>query len=118
MRDVNGSNFHLLADPADWFASPGMRWTGEAFTLAGQQVWRLANPPLDRAAALVERAKHPPVVVDEYGAVARIDAAGTTVESLDAGSWTPLLDIDGGKLAPKVGKFVAMALGGDRFNRP
>ena len=37
MRDVNGSNFVLLADPGDWTVEQGVAWNGHAYALAGKQ---------------------------------------------------------------------------------
>jgi phage tail-like protein len=114
MKDVNGSSFHLLLDSADWTLAQGMAWSGQVCTLAGKQAWRLP-PAMARTAALAARAATPPTVVDGFGAVARIAADGSTIESLDGTAWVPLTDIDGGKLVPKLGRFVAMALGGARL---
>jgi phage tail-like protein len=110
MQDVNGSSFHLLAASTDWTLAQGMAWSGTACTLAGKQNWRLP-PTMTSAAALAARAAAQPVVVDEYGAVARIAADGSTIESLDGTAWVPLTDINGAKLAPKAGRFVGMSLG-------
>jgi phage tail-like protein len=114
MQDVNGSSFRLLAGSADWTLGQGMAWNGVACTLAGKQNWRLP-PAMTRAAALAARAATQPVVVDAYGAVARVAADGSTVESRDGTAWVPLTDRDGGKLTPKTGRFVGMALGGGRL---
>lgn len=114
MRDVNGSNFVLLADPGDWTVEQGVAWNGNAYALAGKQSWRLpASMP--RANALAALAATSPMVVDGFGSVARIASNGLTIESLDGANWVPLTDIDGTNLAPKVGRFVAMALGGARL---
>jgi phage tail-like protein len=110
MKDVNGSSFHLLADDSDWTLASSMTWSGNGWTLAGKQNWRLPVA-MARAAALAARAATPPTVVDGFGAVARIAADGSMVESLDGAAWVPLTDIDGVKLAPKTGRFVGMALG-------
>jgi phage tail-like protein len=110
MQDVNGSSFHLLAASTDWTLAQGMAWNGTACTLAGKQSWRLP-PAMTSTAALAARAATQPVVVDSYGAVARIAADGSTIESLDGATWVPLTDINGAKLAPKAGRFVGMALG-------
>jgi phage tail-like protein len=114
MQDVNGSSFHLLGASTDWTLAQGMAWNGTACTLAGRQSWRLP-PTMTSAAALAARAATQPVVVDAYGAVARIAADGSTIESLDGATWVPLTDINGAKLAPKTGRFVGMALGGARL---
>jgi phage tail-like protein len=114
MRDVNGSSFLLLADNTDWTAAQGLAWNGAAYTLAGKQNWRLP-PGMPRADALAALAATQPVVLDTFGGVARIMADGSGIESLDGGAWVPLTDISGTKLAPKIGRFVAMALGGARL---
>jgi phage tail-like protein len=114
MQDVNGSAFHLLAASPDWTLAPGMAWSGTSCTLAGKQSWRLP-PAMPPAAALAARAAMQPVVVDAYGAVARIAADGSTIESLDGANWVPVTDLGGAKLAPKAGRFAAMALGGARL---
>jgi phage tail-like protein len=114
MQDVNGSLFHLLADADDWSVLQGIAGTGSACTLAGRQSWRLP-PAMPREAALAARAATQPVVVDAFGAMARITADGSGVESLDGAAWVPLTDINGGRLTPKLGRFVAMALGGARL---
>ena len=114
MRDVNGSNFVLLADPGDWTVEQGVAWNGHAYALAGKQSWRLPAT-MTRANALAALAATSPMVVDGFGSVARIASNGLTIESLDGRNWVPLTDIDGTNLAPKVGRFVAMALGGARL---
>ena len=124
MRDVNGSSFVLLADQGDW-APPigltaGVTWTGSTWTLAGKQSWRLpsARRALRRAAkvrAQLFLASTSFVVVDAFNAIARINAAGAGVESLDGAAWTPVVDQNGAPLAPKVGKFIAMSLSGSRL---
>jgi phage tail-like protein len=115
MRDVNGVNFALLANQTDWSGGTGMAWNGHAFSLAGQQAWRLPAPPLVRADALAARAASRALVRDEYGAVARIAADGLGVESRDAGTWVRLTDRDSTPLAPPAGHFVAIALAGARL---
>src|SRR5271166_6507046 len=70
MRDVNGSSFFLLADPADWPFTDGMAWDGSAMTLLGQQNWRL--PTADRATARAALGASVPVVIDTYDGVARL----------------------------------------------
>ncbi len=112
MQDVNNSSFFLLADPADWSGSTGMAPAGSAYTLAGKQNWRL--PTTTRAPARAALAASTPVVVDEYGAVARIKD-GSVVQSLDGGSWRDVVDQNQKSLSPKVGKFTAMSLGGGRL---
>jgi len=114
MRDVNGSNFVLLANPGDWGIQQGMAWNGDAYTLAGKQSWRLppAMPSVNARAAL---AATTPVVIDAFGGIARISSDGLSIESQDGANWVPLTDIDGTRLAPKIGRFVAMALGGARL---
>ena len=113
MRDVNGSSFSLLAGPADWSSSVAMTWHDSCYSLAGRQSWRL--PKATRADARARLAATKPVVVDAFGGIARIRADGLTVECLDGTNWTPLTDIDGAVLAPKVGSFVAMTLAGARL---
>src|SRR5262249_29307944 len=113
MRDVNGSSFHLLADQADWPISLGIAWDGAAH-LAGKQKW-LLPPPMTGAGARANLAASVPVVLDAFGAIARIASSRLTVESLDGTSWVPLTDLNGTALAPKTGKFVGMALGGARL---
>jgi len=113
MRDVNGSSFSLLAGPADWSNSVAMTWHDSCYSLGGQQNWRL--PTATRASARAALANSKPVVVDAFGGIARIRADGLAVESLDGASWTPLTDIGGNALAPKVGSFVAMTLAGARL---
>src|SRR5262249_59755829 len=49
------------------------------------------------------------------GGMARISSDGLSIESQDGANWVPLTDIDGTRLAPKIGRFVAMALGGARL---
>jgi phage tail-like protein len=114
MRDVNGSSFVLLADPGDWAIAQSMAWNGDAYTLAGKQSWRLP-PTMSSANARAALAATAPVVVDAFGGIARISSDGLTIESQDGANWVPLTDIDGTPLAPKVGRFVAMALGGARL---
>ncbi len=128
MRDVNGSSFVLLTDQGDWAPQPvdatvepplgkivNMTWTASTWTLAGKQSWRLpgARAPADAKAAALASTSF--VVVDAFKGVARINAGGTGVESLDGAAWTPVVDQNGAPLAPKVGKFIAMALGGSRL---
>ncbi len=113
MRDVNGSSFALLADPGDWTATSGMQWTGAAYTLAGQQTWPLPNQA--RTAARNALAMSQPTVVDAYGGVASIAADGMSIQSPDGSGSMPISDLNGTPLAPKVGKFVGMALGGGRL---
>ena len=110
MRDVNGSSFVLLADPGDWAIAQSMAWNGDAYTLAGKQSWRLP-PTMSSANARAALAATAPVVVDAFGGIARISSDGLTIESQDGANWVPLTDIDGTPLAPKVGRFVAMAHG-------
>ncbi len=110
MQDVNGSSFHLLADRTDWTLADGITWSGTTCSLAGKQTWRLP-PAMARETALAARAATSPTVVDGTGAVARIAADGSTVESLDGAAWVPVTDINGVRLAPKAGRFVGMALG-------
>lgn len=114
MRDVNESSFNLLANPGDWAIAQGMAWNGDAYEFAGKQNWRLppALTPADARAALMASS---PVVLDAFGAIARITADGHGVESLDGDTWVPITDISNTALAPKVGRFVAMALGGARL---
>jgi phage tail-like protein len=114
MRDVNGSTFVLLADPSDWGVTQGVAWNGAAYALAGKQVWRLPAG-MTRLAAMVALAATSPMVLDGYGGIARISADGSAIESQDGASWVPLTDIDGTQLAPKVGRFIRMALGGARL---
>jgi phage tail-like protein len=114
MRDVNGSTFTLLAGPADWPQGQGMAWTGEAATLAGRQSWRLPAS-LGRSAAQARLAATRPVVVDAFAGIARIAQDGGSVESLDGAAWVKLTDQDGTALAPQLGRFIAMALGGARL---
>jgi phage tail-like protein len=113
MWDVNRSSFYLLADQADWTISLGIAWD-QAAHLAGKQKW-LLPAPMTGGAARANLAATVPVVLDAFGAVARIAASGLTVESLDGTSWVPLTDLNGTALAPKTGKFVRMALGGARL---
>ena len=113
MRDVNGSSFHLLADPGDWTVNLGIAWEGAAH-LAGKQKW-LLPAPMTGAAAKAKLAASVPVVLDGFGAVARIAADGLSIESLDGASWVKLTDLNGTALAPKTGKFIGMALGGARL---
>jgi hypothetical protein len=98
MRDVNGGSFHLLAAQADWAVSQGIAWDGAAH-LAGKQKWLLPTP-ITGAAARAQLAASVPVVVDAFGAVARIAAGGLTIESQDGASWVPLTDLNGAALAP------------------
>ncbi len=114
MHDINGSSFHLLADAADWPVAAGAMWNGAAHTLAGKQDWRLP-PAMTSTAAHTALSATRPTVVDGFGAVAQIRADGQTIESLDGVNWVPLTDIDGNALAPKIGRFVDMALGGARL---
>ena len=114
MRDVNGSNFVLLALPGDWTVEQGVAWNGHSYAHAGKQSWRLPAT-MTRANALAALAATSPMVVDGYGGVARIASNGLTIESLDGANWVPLTDIDGANLAPKVGRFISMALGGARL---
>src|SRR5712671_3750129 len=113
MRDANVSSFHLLAGQADWTVSRGIAWDGAAH-LAGKQKWLLPAPKTGAAARAVLAASVP-VVLDGFGAIARIAGSGLTIESLDGTSWVPLTDLNGAALAPKTGKFVGMALGGARL---
>ena len=117
MRDVNRSSFFLLAGPGDWASPMGMTWTASTWTLAGKQSWRLplARTPADAKAALNNS---PPVVVDAYGGMARIavqNPQGMSIESWDGTTWTNLVDQNNTAIAPKIGKFVAMSLGGSRL---
>jgi hypothetical protein len=114
MRDVNDSSFMLLADPGDWTIAQGVAWNGEAHELAGKQKWRLP-PALTPANARAALAATSPVVLDGFGAVARLTDDRGGVESLDDATWVRITDIDNTALAPKVGRFVAMALGGARL---
>jgi phage tail-like protein len=114
MRDVNKSSFVLLADPGDWAIKQSMAWNGDAYTLAGKQSWRLP-PTMSSADARAALAATAPVVVDAFGGIARISSDGLSIESQDGANWVALTDIDGTRLAPKVGHFVAMALGGARL---
>ena len=114
MRDVNDSSFILLADPADWTVAQGVAWNGAAYELAGKQNWRLP-PALTPAAARAALAATSPMVLDGFGAVARLNADRRRVESLDGDTWVRIRDIDNNLLGPKVGGFVAMALGGARL---
>jgi phage tail-like protein len=128
MRDVNGSSFALLLDQGDW-APPSvvgtnepplgavvdMTWTASAWTLAGEQTWRLPATRTDTRTVL---AGTPPVVVDAYGGMARIAVSnppGLSIESWDGAAWTNLEDQNLVAIAPKVGKFIAMSLGGSRL---
>jgi phage tail-like protein len=113
MRDVNGSLFALLADPGDWTNASGMQWTGAAYTLEGQQAWRLPNQT--RAAARTALGASQPTVVDPYGGVASITADGMSIQSPDGSGSVPIRDLNGTPLAPKTGKFVGMALGAGRL---
>jgi phage tail-like protein len=128
MRDVNGSSFVLLADQGDWAPAPlkatlepplgvivNMTWTASTWTLAGQQSWRLpmASAHTDAKAAALASTSF--VVVDTFKGVARIKTGGTGVETLDGANWTPVVDQNGAPLAPKVGAFKAMSLGGSRL---
>ncbi len=92
----------------------GVAWNGHAYALAGKQSWRLPAT-MTRTNALAALAATSPMVVDGFGGVARIASNGLTIESLDGANWVPLTDIDGTDLAPKAGRFVAMALGGARL---
>jgi phage tail-like protein len=114
MRDVNGSSFVLLADPSDWAIAQSMAWNGDAYTLAGKQSWRLP-PATSSADARAGLSATRPMVVDAFGGIARISSTGLSIESQDGANWVPLTDIDATSLAPKVGRFVAMALGGARL---
>jgi phage tail-like protein len=128
MRDVNGSSFVLLAGQGDWAPPPvdataepplgvivNMTWTASTWTLAGKQSWRLptARAPADAKAAALASTSF--VVVDAFNSVARINTGGTGVESLDGANWTPVVDQNGAPLAPKVGTFKTMSLGGSRL---
>ena len=128
MRDVNGSSFVLLADQSDWAPAPvdrtdgpplgvvrGMTWTASTWTLAGKQSWRLPGARLPADARATALASTSFVVIDASNGIARINAAGVGVESLDGATWTPIVDQNGAPLAPKVGKFIAMSLGGSRL---
>lgn len=117
MRDVNGSSFFLLAGPGDWAPPLGMTWTASTWALAGKQSWRLPLPrtPAEAKAALNNS---PPVVVDAYGGMARIaveNPQGVSIESWDGTTWTRLVDQNNTAIAPKIGKFIAMSLGGSRL---
>jgi phage tail-like protein len=114
MLDVNYSSFVLLAEPGDQTLAQGVAWNGAAYTLAGKQNWLLPTR-MTSAAALAALRATVPVVVDGFGGIARIAADGLTIESQDGTNWVPLTDIDGNNLAPKVGRFVGMALGGARL---
>ena len=114
MLDVNHSSFVLLAEPNLQTLAQGVAWNGAAYTLAGNQNWLLPTR-MTSAAALAALRATDPVVVDEFGGVARIAADGLTIESQDGDAWVPLTDIDGNNLAPKAGRFVGMALGGARL---
>jgi phage tail-like protein len=114
MLDVNNSSFVLLAEPSDRTLAHGVAWNGAAYTLAGKQSWRLPTR-LTSAAALAALRATVPVVVDEFGGIARIAADGLTIESQDGDNWVPVTDIDGNNLVPKAGRFVGMALGGARL---
>jgi phage tail-like protein len=128
MRDVNGSPFTLLLGQDDW-APPtvvgtnepplgvvvDMTWTASAWTLAGEQTWRL---PATRTDARTVLGGTPPVVVDTYGGMARVavlNPPGLSIESWDGASWAKLEDQNLVSIAPKVGKFIAMSLGGSRL---
>jgi hypothetical protein len=128
MRDVNGSSFVLLADQGDWAPAPvdptvdpplgvivNMTWTPSTWTLAGKQSWRLPAPTAPANAKAAALASTSFVVVDAFNGIARINASGAGVESLDGAAWTPVVDQNGAPLAPKVGKFVAMSLSGSRL---
>jgi phage tail-like protein len=115
MRDVNGSSFALLAGPGDWTVADGMMWTGNAYTLAGKQNWRLPSPPMPRTAAQGALAASRPTVIDVYGGVASIAPDGMSVQSPEGSGTVPLADLNGVPLAPKAGRFVDMALGGGRL---
>ena len=104
MRDVNDSSFMLLADPGDWTIAQGVAWNGEAHDLAGKQNWRLP-PALTPANARAVLAATSPVVLDGFGAVARLTDDRGGVESLDGATWVRITDIDNTALAPKVGRF-------------
>jgi phage tail-like protein len=114
MYDINNSSFLLLAGPGDWPVARGMAWNGGAYELAGNQNWRLP-PALTPASARAALAATSPVVLDVFGAVARITADGSGIESLDGNTWVRITDLSNTALAPKVGRFVAMALGGARL---
>ena len=114
MLDVNNSSFVLLAEPGAQTLAQGVAWNGAAYTLAGKQNW-LLPARMTSAAALAALRATVPVVVDGFGGIARIAADGLTIESQDGTNWVPLTDIDGNNLAPKVGRFVGMALGGARL---
>lgn len=114
MRDVNGSSFHLLAEPGDWTLAQGMTWNGAAYALSGKNNWRLP-PRMTTAAARSAVAATQPTVLDTFGAVARIAPDGLRVESLDGTDWVLLTDLDNIPLAPKTGRFTTMALGGSRL---
>ena len=114
MLDVNNSSFVLLAEPGAQTLAQGVAWNGAAYTLAGKQNW-LLPARMTSAAALAALRATVPVVVDGFGGIARIAATGLTIESQDGANWVPLTDIDGNNLAPKVGRFVGMALGGARL---
>jgi phage tail-like protein len=114
MKDVNGSSFHLLAEPTDWTVNQAMSRAGGAWTLAGQQNWRL--PPTKTAtAAKAALAASRPQVADAFGATAAIAVNGLSIQSPDGASSVALTDLNGTALAPKIGQFVAMALGGARL---
>ena len=99
-----------------------MTWTASTWTLAGKQSWRLpgtraradAQARADEQAAALASTSF--VVVDAFNGIARINAGGVGVESLNGATWTPVVDQNGTPLAPKVGsKFKAMSLGGSRL---
>jgi phage tail-like protein len=116
MRDVNGCSFSLLADPGDWSFAAGFakEKDGGAFALASQQDWKFP-PPLAPADAIGKLSGSSPLVRDEFGAIARIKSDGSTIESRDGDKWTQLQGSDGNALAPRVGRFVAMALADARL---
>ena len=115
MRDVNGSSFALLTGPGDRTVAKGMMWNGSAYMLAGKQNWLLPSPPMARAAAQSALTASKPTVIDAYGGVASIAPDGMSIRSPEGSGTLPLADLNGVPLAPKVGRFVDMALGGGRL---
>jgi len=113
MIDVNGSAFSLFAGQTDWLQSTGMTWNGSACTLAGKQVWRL--PGTGRTGALAALAASGPVVLDAFSTIGRIAPGGAGVQSLDGATWSNITDQTGAAIAPKIGKFITMFLGGARL---
>jgi|GEM_PF-773428 len=117
--DVNGSSYFLLRGAEDFAHGSSLCGWDErrdAFTLLQQQSLRL--PRLARAEALAARDASAPLLRDPFGQIGVIAPAGNPNAGVrilvDAGrGFRPLEDGDLRPVAPPVGAFSDIALGGD-----